>query len=119
MNEAALQRRLDAIERRQRLVLALLVLPYHAVGVSLLVGAFDVGSRIVAIIGVVMLLVALLYSCCHARRPSTSRTSRGCGYISPSRGGSRVRVRPPNALIRSRGDYDSGSTGTASCRKRR
>lgn len=71
MNEAALQRRLDAIERRQRLVLALLVLPYLTVGVSLLVGAFDVGSLVVAIIGVVMLLVvAVLYSGYRARRPS-------------------------------------------------
>jgi hypothetical protein len=71
MDEAALHRRLDAIERRQYLVLALLVLPYLVGGLSLLVGAVEAGTLVAAGIGAVLLVfLGLLYAGYRARQPS-------------------------------------------------
>jgi ABC-type multidrug transport system permease subunit len=53
MDESALQTRLDRIERRQRFVLALLVVPY-VVGLGELVGYY-VAAVAAAVVGVVAL----------------------------------------------------------------
>jgi hypothetical protein len=73
MDESALHRRLDAIERRQYLILAVLVVPYLIGAASFLVRGFDLdaGTLVVAGVGVVFAcFLALVYAGYRARQPS-------------------------------------------------
>lgn len=68
----ALHRRLDAIERRQTWILALLVLPYALGALSFLLA--DRGTAILVGVGGLLLLFAGgIYLGFSARRPSRSR----------------------------------------------
>jgi hypothetical protein len=71
MDESALHRRLDAIERRQYLILAVLVVPYLTGVASFLVRGFDAGTLVLAVVGVVVAgYRALVYAGYRARQPS-------------------------------------------------
>jgi heme A synthase len=71
MDESALHRRLDAIERRQYLILGLLVVPYLIGVASFLLRGFDAGTLVLAGVGVVVAcFLALVYAGYRARQPS-------------------------------------------------
>jgi hypothetical protein len=72
-DESALHRRLDAIERRQYLVLGLLVVPYVVGVASFLLRGISVSAGTLVVLGVGVVFVCflgLLYAGYRARLPS-------------------------------------------------
>ncbi|WP_232700525.1 hypothetical protein [Halobacterium wangiae] len=67
MDDAALQHRLSGIERRQRLILVLLVVPY-LVGFAYLVGVWVAGA-LYTVVGLLLFAAAVVL---RRRRPDTT-----------------------------------------------
>ena len=73
MDESALHRRLDAIERRQYLILGLLVVPYLIGVASFLLRGVSISAGTLVVLGVGVVFAcffALVYAGYRARQPS-------------------------------------------------